>query len=246
LVGRRWRKQRRPSTPFLRPLATPVRHPRNGISHLATAYEDGQLRSNPAAGVRVVVKDRRTRVPKWLTSEQTKALLAEMPAKHADLAYFITATGCRISEALGARWGDIGPDQDGQIVVRISEAKTEAGLRAIPLSPETSRRLTKRRAEARHASDDDPIFPSTTGTLLEPRNWRKRVFKPAAERAGVPWATPHKLRHGLASLMAHQGYSAAQIASHLGHADGGVLALKTYIHADQLDDPQFIDEAFRD
>jgi hypothetical protein len=41
----------------------------------------------------------------------------------------------------------------------------------------------------------------------------------------------------------HRGYSTAQIAAHLGHADGGVLALRTYIHADQLDDPQFIDDA---
>ena len=53
---------------------------------LATAYDDGQLRTNPATGVRVIVKDTRTRIPKWLTSDQTKALLAEMPAEHSDLA----------------------------------------------------------------------------------------------------------------------------------------------------------------
>jgi hypothetical protein len=46
----------------------------------------------------------------------------------------------------------------------------------------------------------------------------------------VSWATPHMLRHGLASLMAEQGYSAAQIAAQLGHAGGGVLALRTYVH----------------
>jgi len=210
---------------------------------LATAYEDGKLKTNPASGVRVIVKDRRQRVPKWLTTEQTKALLAAMPIEHADLAYFVAATGCRISEALGVVWGDIGRDEDGRPVLTIRRAKTEAGLRTIPLSPETARRLTMRRTEARHAGDSDPVFPSATGTPIDPRNWRRRVFKPAAEAAGVPWATPHKLRHGLASLMANQGYSAAQIAGHLGHADGGVLALKTYIHADRLDSAEFIDEA---
>jgi integrase len=55
----------------------------------------------------------------------------------------------------------------------------------------------------------------------------------------VPWATPHKLRHGLPSLMARNGYSPAQIAAQLGHADGGVLALRTYIHADALNDASF-------
>jgi len=199
---------------------------------LATAYEDGKLRTNPAAGVRVVVKDTRSRTPKWLTTEQTKLLLAEMPAEHADLAYFIAATGCRISEALAAAWGDFGPDDDGRIVLTIAKSKTEAGLRTIPLSAETVKRLTRRRTESRYGADGAPIFASSAGTPVDPHNFRHQVFKPAAWRAGVEWATPHKLRHGLASLMAQQGYSPAQIAAHLGHADGGVLALRTYIHAD--------------
>ena len=42
--------------------------------------------------------------------------------------------------------------------------------------------------------------------------------------------------------MANQGYSAAKIAAHLGHADGGVLALRTYIHADRLDSADWVDE----
>lgn len=50
---------------------------------LATAYEDGKLRTNPAAGVRVVVKQAaRETTPKWLTAEQTRDLLAAMPAAH--------------------------------------------------------------------------------------------------------------------------------------------------------------------
>ena len=50
----------------------------------------------------------------------------------------------------------------------------------------------------------------------------------------------------MASLMANQGYSAAQIAAQLGHADGGVLALRTYIHANRLESTAFADEAFAD
>jgi hypothetical protein len=38
------------------------------------------------------------------------------------------------------------------------------------------------------------------------------------------------------------GYTAAQIAAQLGHADGGVLALRTYVHADMIE-PDFVDEA---
>lgn len=206
----------------------------------ATAYEDGLTSSNPAAGVRVIVADLRPKTPKWLTPDQTKTLLAEIPVDHADLVYLLAATGLRISEALNLRWGDL-TLIDGRPHLTVTKSKTAAGERTIPLSPDTARRLTKRRATA-DASDGELMFPTVTGTALDPRNFRRRVFAPAAERASVPWATPHKLRHGMASLMAAQGLSAAQIAAHLGHADGGVLALRTYIHAD-LAQVDFIDGA---
>jgi integrase len=211
---------------------------------LATAYEDGRLKVNPAAGVRVVVKDTRPATPKWLTQDQTRSLLAAMPEAHADLAFFLASTGCRISEALNVLWGDIAPDRDARPTVTVRVSKTDAGRRTIVLSPEMARRLVKRRAESRYAADSDPVFPSAVGTVMDPRNWRRNVFRKAAKAAGVEWATPHKLRHGLASLMAHEGHSPAQIAAHLGPADGGVPALRTYVQAAGLASTDFIDASF--
>lgn len=46
----------------------------------------------------------------------------------------------------------------------------------------------------------------------------------------------------MATLMASQGFSAPQIAAQLGHADGGVLAMRAYIHA-EMPDVGFIDAA---
>jgi integrase len=46
----------------------------------------------------------------------------------------------------------------------------------------------------------------------------------------VSWASPHKLRHGVATLMAERGYEAHDIARMLRHADGGALAQRTYMH----------------
>ncbi len=170
----------------------------------------------------------------------------KMPVEHADLAYFLASTGCRIGEALQARWQDIGADAAGRPALTIPRAKTPAGVRTVPLPPQTARRLTKRRAEARYGAPEDPVFPSVTGTVMDAHDYRRRVFNPAAKRAGVPWATPHALRHGVASLMAEQGFSPAQIAAHLGHADGGVLALRTYIHADPLESVDFLYKALGD
>lgn len=36
--------------------------------------------------------------------------------------------------------------------------------------------------------------------------------QPAAERAGVPWATPHMMRHGAATLMAERGARHVHVA----------------------------------
>lgn len=108
---------------------------------LATAYDDGLLTRNPAAGVRVIVRDTRPARPKRLTPEQTTALLERMPAKHADMACFLAATGVRISEALGARWGDLGAALHGQPVFRVRRAATKtepvSGATALPRSPRT-------------------------------------------------------------------------------------------------------------
>jgi integrase len=197
---------------------------------LATAHEDGELATNPAYGFRVVVRGAKLAPsrPKRLSAAETVALLSALPVEHQDLACFLAATGVRISEAIAARWSDYS-HEDGRPVLHIRESKTLAGVRTIPLGPELARRMTARRAAATYAADADPMFPSMTGTPIEPHNWRRRVFIPAREAAGLDWATPHMLRHGLASLMADSGSGAAEIAAHLGHADRGVTALRWYI-----------------
>ena len=114
------------------------------------------------------------------------------------------------------------------------------------LSPETARRINQAQGRRSLLGRPSPHIPICRGhpQVQQPTTGAGGSFKPAAEKAGIPWATPHKLRRGLASLMAASGLSAAQIAAHLGHADGGVLALRTYIHADQLDSADFIDRAY--
>jgi hypothetical protein len=45
--------------------------------------------------------------------------------------------------------------------------------------------------EARWLFEEDVealVFPSSTGTVLDADNLRRRVLNPAARRVGVPWA----------------------------------------------------------
>jgi len=147
---------------------------------LATAYEDGLTSRNPAAGLRVIVQGERESKPKRMTPERTRALLAAMPAEHADMTYLMAATGLRIGETLALIWSDLDLDDDGRPVLTVRTSKTAAGERTIPLSPETVRRLTKRRSEAAHSADDAPMFASSVGTVIDAHNWRRSIFRPAA------------------------------------------------------------------
>jgi integrase len=165
---------------------------------------------------------------------------AGLPVEHRDLVAFLAYTGVRISEALAATWGELG-QENGAPVLRIPDSKTDAGVRAVPLAPEFNRRLLRRRAAAQYSTDTDPIFPSTSGTPMDASNFRREVWRPAAKAAGVD-ATPHTLRHSLASLLFERGHTAAQVAAWLGHEDPS-FTLRTYIHARDVGDAAFLDDA---
>lgn len=76
---------------------------------LATAVEDGLIRSNPAAGFRNVYGVRRqdTFTHKALSDDALGRLLdAAMPV-YRELLEFLAETGLRIGEAIELRWSDI-------------------------------------------------------------------------------------------------------------------------------------------
>jgi integrase len=207
---------------------------------LNEAFED-ELIATDAGNVRIVVRDRAgnrvDRKPiKTMTAEQSAAVLKEIPRDERLLFVFLAKTGVRISEALGAKWGDIEQTEDGVVFVISRQhyrgelregAKTEAGERAVAIMPSLSRELMRHRASATYSSDTDPIFPTITGSHMDACNVRRRVLKPAATRAGVPWATPHVFRHSLARQLREQGEDENIIAAVLGHSDPN-FTRKTY------------------
>jgi integrase len=200
---------------------------------LNSAHDDGHLTHNPVAGFRVVIPGSRPTKAKRLTPAETVKLLAKIPVEHADVTHLMATGGLRPSEALNPRREDLGHDPDGNPILTIRKSKTVAGESSIILTPDTARMLTRRLNTLQDKRPDAPLFPNAVGGVYDRRNWTRRVFKPAAEAAGVSWASPKALRHGVGSLMAEHGFTAAQIAAQLRHADGGVLALRTYVHPEQ-------------
>lgn len=91
------------------------------------------------------------------------------------------------------------------------------------------RRLRELRLRSPYSLDHHPVFASIRGTHIDAPNWRNQAWNPASEAAGLPWATPHTLRHSLASLLLENGPTIEQIAAWLGHEDSA-FTLQTCVH----------------
>jgi hypothetical protein len=79
--------------------------------------------------------------------------------------------------------------------------------------------------------DDQPVFPMRDGrgwTDSAYRNWRRKIFTPAAKSVGIEKPRPYDLRHSYASLLFAEGMNPAEIAEQLGHSIQTLL--KTYTH----------------
>jgi integrase len=207
---------------------------------LATAVEDGLIRSNPAAGVRIAQPDtlqddlEDAAEERALTPEQLARLIAEIPDTHRPFVTFVAQTGLRIGEAIAVQWRDIDLEP-GLLHIRrryyrsaYAPPKTRYGRRVIPLTP-TMAALLRSRRDLLQPAQAELVWPNRTGRPLNPDSTRARVLKPAAARAGVPWASWHTLRHTCGTLLFREGWSIKAVQHYLGH-HSAAFTLAVYVH----------------
>ena len=85
-------------------------------------------------------------------------------------------------------------------------------------------------------SADDLLFTAPGGGVLWLRNFRRRVFDPAARAAGLSGLTPHELRHTAASLAISAGANVKAVQRMLGHASAAMtLDVYSGLFDDDLD-----------
>ena len=140
----------------------------------------------------------------------------------------------RISEAIDLRIvdADLGADTPRVHVRRaivngqLTGPKSRHGRRTIPISRDLAQRLAALAAGRR---ETELLFVGTRGATLRPGNLRYRVVIPAAERAGVPWARCHTLRHTCAALLIDAGASPLRLQRWMGH-HSAAFTLDNYGH----------------
>lgn len=201
---------------------------------LTRAVEDGVLAANPVAKVRLPRSAKR--VPRFLTQEQRRALLAAAEAHSRD-AYLLIALavllGLRKAELGALRWEHVDLQQKIVHIVNDEHFTTKnAKNRAVPICEELLAILTP------HAK--------ATGFVLKPRlvykpkqryRWEfKNLFDVLIEEADLPdWVTPHVLRHTFASLAAQAGVSLFKIGAWMGHSMTEVTEIYAHLAAYDAD-----------
>jgi integrase len=210
---------------------------------LDTAVEYDLIDRNPAKGRRrrlPAVKPRRS----WLDrSDQITALLdavyeidretkLRVGQRRALIATFVFA-GLRLAEALALHWEDV---DLGVGMIRVRNAKTDAGVRTVNLLPVLSNELTAYKATLEEPGNE-LLFGTRNGRPWKPSNVRLKILAPAAQRASAhlerkgltplpAGITPHSLRRTFASLLFALGESPPYVMSQMGHTTAGLtLAL---------------------
>ncbi len=212
-------------------------------SMLECAVNNGLMVRNVAANVKLKKSDKKKRP--ILTTEDVQRLIQAADGHRWQIGIKILTEGLRISELLGLRHSNI-IEAEGlkcmnitralkrqynfdtglekpRTELALSEPKTDSSVRVLPILPSIIDDLDKHMKEQVDRkklccglySEDPFIIATDLGEAVDPGNFRK-FFIEAAEKAGIPSARPHDLRHFAASQMMRQGASPVGAAKILG------------------------------
>jgi integrase len=148
---------------------------------------------------------------------------------HFPLLIFLADTGSRLGEASALRWIDVDLERRTARIQRSFSngkylAETKSGReRVVELSSRLVAELAARRPEVFGA--ETLVFAASDGGLLDPHNFRARVFGPLVRRVlgAHRRFTPHGLRHTFATLHLSNGTPIKWIQAQGGWASAKLL-----------------------
>ena len=191
-----------------------------------SAIECGFADHNPCAGVKLPrIRGNETL---FLSSREVARLVDAVPSRYRTLIHVLAYGGLRWGEAAALRRRRIDPDS-----ARITVAEALADVNGILHFGETkTNRIRKVAIPAFLAEDlrahlesiqeeqEALVFTSPRGTPLRVSNFRRRVWWPSLERAGLSREVRiHDLRHTCATMLISRGVHPKAIQHHLGHAN---------------------------
>jgi len=175
---------------------------------------------NPAVGTslpKIAAKERQA-----LTAEEATRLIAALPGQYSTLGALLFTTGLRIGEAAGLKWKRIDFAKGALTVAENytkrhwTTPKSAKSVRTVPVPRAVLDALAALRGDR---GLDDTVFVTSHGNPIDQNTTCAKILKPAAKRAGVPWATWHSFRHSNATFADAQGMTMAERQKALGHSE---------------------------
>jgi integrase len=192
---------------------------------------------NPVAAVKKPTQRRARAVQPFAPASVEKVrahLLQSNRLGDATLVSVLAYAGLRPGEALALRWGNLrGRTLVVERAIALGEEKDTKNRRnrSVRLLDAVATDLAEWRLASGRPGDGALVFPNRRGTAWDDfdwRNWRKRVFGPAAKAAGFTGVRPYDLRHSFVSLLIAEGKSVVEVAQQAGHSP--TMTLNTYGH----------------
>ena len=154
-------------------------------------------------------------------------------ARDAALVELIYSGGLRISEAMGANYGDV--DWGRHILLVRGKGKKErlAPIGAPALA--ALRRYLPLRRDAGGARDNaSPLFINRFGERLTPRSFQRNLKFYLLTAGLPPDLTPHKLRHSFATHLLDAGADLRSVQELLGHKNLSTTQIYTHISTERM------------
>lgn len=182
---------------------------------LNLAVSEQLLSRNPIDGVNL--PEPVTIKRQALTEAEVVKLIEEVPDHYKTFVTTGFITGLRFDELSSLR---IRAVDNATKSINVEKSKTPSGIRTVYLSDNEFAFLERYLLTNRHeAGPDDYVFVTHhKGKKIAHSNFVKRVFKPAALRAGVPAVRPHDMRRTHATFLAEAGLDQTTVHVRMGHS----------------------------
>jgi len=180
-------------------------------------------RDNLRLDVMDAEKIKRPKIPKravdYLTEEEIKQFFNSLKGRSLRryrfraLVTILVSTGCRISEALNLKFGDI--DWDKKEALIVGKGNKQRKLYFTDLSLKHIKDYVKKRGY-----EYEFIFTAEMKRNRWDRNDAERNFRNYRRKSGITkYFTAHTLRHSFATILLKNGVSLGHIQVLLGHSD---------------------------
>lgn len=174
-----------------------------------------ELQLCPPIRVRRFEEETKVKIP--ATLEWVRALMASASPQLGGFALFMFLTGCRPSEAINVRWGDVDLEAKTALI-----RETKGGTERLAHLPDM---LVVALANIPRANGRGVFVYQGYGDF-------QHAWDDAIRRAGIKRLTPHCCRHGFATGLLRRGLDVLTVAHLGGWKDAGQV-LRTYGHANK-------------